>query len=219
VGALADALGVGPFSVLGISGGAPYALACLARWPGRVRRATLVSGLGPIREPRLLGSMSLYAQRALMAARHFPFLVRWVLAARRPAFERSPEAFLGALVQRWPRPDQELIGRPLVREMFLADLREVLLNGQGPEGMAQELHLYFRWGFRLSDLADGRRVVLWHGTGDRLVPALMAHELARRLAGAELLLRPGGHFMVVDQVEEVFARAGEPISSRNGLLS
>src|SRR4051794_41466549 len=51
---LAEALGIGEFSVIGISGGAPYALATLQRLGPPVRTATLLSGMGPLRLPRAL---------------------------------------------------------------------------------------------------------------------------------------------------------------------
>ena len=46
--ALVDHLGVHRFVALGISGGAPYALACAAALPGRVTRVCIVSAMGPV---------------------------------------------------------------------------------------------------------------------------------------------------------------------------
>jgi pimeloyl-ACP methyl ester carboxylesterase len=206
---LADALGLRSFVVMGASGGAPYALACLARLPQRVRGAVVISGLGPVGEGRLLAKMPPLARRALQLGRQWPFLVRWFFAARMPLFRRDPEAFLARLTLRWSRADQELIQRPAIRQMFLADLRSVLLEGQGPEGMAEELGLYSRWGFRLRDLPPGRKVLFWHGTHDHLVPSFMAGYMAAQLPTAEVALRPGGHFMVVEHAEEVVRRARE----------
>jgi pimeloyl-ACP methyl ester carboxylesterase len=207
VAELASALGVERFVVLGASGGGPYALACLARLPQRVRLAAILSGLGPVGEPGVLARMNPFARRALQAGRHLPLLVRCFFAARARLFRRDPEAFLAQIVCRWSRSDQELLARPALRQMFLSDLREVLLHGQGAEGMAQELGLYFRWGFRLSEVPPGRKVLFWHGTGDRLVPPFMACYMASRLPGAEVELRPGGHFMAIEHADEVIRRA------------
>jgi pimeloyl-ACP methyl ester carboxylesterase len=48
----ADLLRIGKFSVAGASGGGPYALACAWRLPGRVIRAAVISGVGPLPGPR-----------------------------------------------------------------------------------------------------------------------------------------------------------------------
>jgi pimeloyl-ACP methyl ester carboxylesterase len=47
VEALADALGLSRFAILGYSGGVPYALACAEALPERVTKAALVGCVGP----------------------------------------------------------------------------------------------------------------------------------------------------------------------------
>jgi pimeloyl-ACP methyl ester carboxylesterase len=141
----------------------------------------------------------------LQAGRRVPWLVRWVLARRGRSYRRDPEGFLTALLQRWSRADQELFTRAEVRAMFLADLREVLVNGAGPVGMVRELQLYFRWGFQLADVPRGVPVLLWHGRQDHLVPPFMSDHVARHL-GSEVTYHPGGHFMVIDHADEVVQR-------------
>src|SRR5262249_30656687 len=54
---LTAALGIDRFVVIGASGGAPYALACLARLPDRVPGAVVLSGLGPVGCPAALRVM------------------------------------------------------------------------------------------------------------------------------------------------------------------
>ena len=44
--ALANALGLERFAILGGSGGGPYAAACAAKIPERLRAAVIVSGVG-----------------------------------------------------------------------------------------------------------------------------------------------------------------------------
>lgn len=47
VGHLADSLGIDKFSVIGLSGGAPYAFACAYKHPNRINSVGVVSGVGP----------------------------------------------------------------------------------------------------------------------------------------------------------------------------
>jgi len=51
VSALADAMGLERFAVLGYSGGASYALACGARLPERVSAVGIMAGAGPHDRP------------------------------------------------------------------------------------------------------------------------------------------------------------------------
>ena len=48
---VAKALQLDEFSLIGISGGTPYALAALSRLAHRVRTVTLISGMGPMQLP------------------------------------------------------------------------------------------------------------------------------------------------------------------------
>lgn len=50
VASLADALSFERFSVLGISGGGPYVLACAEQLAERIDKASIVCGLGPAKQ-------------------------------------------------------------------------------------------------------------------------------------------------------------------------
>ncbi|HKI16604.1 MAG TPA: alpha/beta fold hydrolase, partial [Isosphaeraceae bacterium] len=54
---VASALEIDELSVIGISGGAPYALAASCRLGRRVRTVTIISGMGPIQLPGALHGM------------------------------------------------------------------------------------------------------------------------------------------------------------------
>jgi pimeloyl-ACP methyl ester carboxylesterase len=206
IAALADALRLGLFGVIGVSGGVPYALACLARLGGRVRFGGLVSGLGPLVDPTLLARMNPLPRRVLRLSRHLPWLVRAALRLRLRQFRSDPDGFLAGLIRRWSITDGELFRRAEVRATLLADLKEVFLHELAAEGLVQELRLYFHWGFQLDEIAPGARLVLWHGRDDVLVPPVMTLHAASQLPGAEVALLPGGHFTVIDHAEEVVRR-------------
>src|SRR5258708_27920770 len=72
-----DALGVDSTAVLGISAGGPFAAACAARLPGRVRSLPLVSPLRPPGWPT--PRMAPRQRLSLGGARHAPALRGWVL--------------------------------------------------------------------------------------------------------------------------------------------
>jgi len=64
VASLADQLGIDRFSVVGVSGGGPCALACAHQMPERVTALGLVASLGPVYETSLRNAMGCSARLA-----------------------------------------------------------------------------------------------------------------------------------------------------------
>ena len=109
-------------------------------------------------------------------------------------------------MKTWTPPDQELFRRREVFDLFLKDLHQVFANANGPEGLAQELTLYRNYGFALGDLPTNRRVTIWHGLTDNIVPPAMAWKMVQALPDAEAHFLPGGHFMAIDTAGLIVAR-------------
>jgi pimeloyl-ACP methyl ester carboxylesterase len=210
---LAKALGLADFSVIGISGGAPYALAALYRLGERVRTVTLISGMGPAQLPGALEGMDRRRRIILAAGSRYPRLARnaFRIAGRR--FLAHREAFLKRLVKTWSAPDQEIFQRREVFELFLKDIDQVFSNADGAEGLAQELTLYRNYGFALEDLPSSRRITIWHGLTDNIVPPAMAWTMVQALPNAEAHLLPGGHFMAIGAAGLIIARLMQQLES------
>src|SRR4051794_35458454 len=141
VEALVNALGIGRFAVMGVSGGVPYALACLAKLPHRCRLGVLVSGLGPIGDPEVMARMSPLARKMMQVGRRFPWLMRGLIGVQKRRVVADPEAVLGQLIRRWSVTDSDVFRAPAVREILLADLKQVFVDGQPEQGLSQELQL------------------------------------------------------------------------------
>ena len=76
---LADALGIGSFLVMGVSGGGPYAVATAEALPDRVMRAAVVCGAPPLEQFPDRREM-MWPYRALLQIRpHAPFLIPSIL--------------------------------------------------------------------------------------------------------------------------------------------
>ena len=73
---VAAALGLGQFSVIGISGGTPYALASLYRLKDRITTVTIISGMGPTTLPGALRGMDRRRRMALELGSRYPKLAR-----------------------------------------------------------------------------------------------------------------------------------------------
>jgi pimeloyl-ACP methyl ester carboxylesterase len=210
---LAGVLGLDKFSVIGISGGAPYALAVLYRLGERIRTTTLISGMGPAQLPGALHGMDQRRRIILAAGSRYPRLARnaFRIAARR--FHAHPEPFLKRLVKTWSAPDQELFRRREIFELFLKDIDQVFANPSGPDGLAQDLSFYRNCGFSLEDLPTSRRIAIWHGLTDNIVPPAMAWKMVQALPNAEAHLLPGGHFMAIDAAGLIIARLVQQLNS------
>jgi pimeloyl-ACP methyl ester carboxylesterase len=210
---VAKELRLGEFSVIGISGGAPYTLAVLNRLGERIRTATIISGMGPTQLPGALHGMDQRRRLILAAGSRYPKLARQAFQVAAKRYRANPERFLQRLLKSWTLPDQRLFQRREVFDLFLEDLREVFIDGKGPEGLAQELTMYRNYGFPLEALPTDRRVTLWHGLTDNIVPPSMTWKMAQELPNAEAHFVPGGHFMAIDAATLIVGRLRQQLES------
>jgi pimeloyl-ACP methyl ester carboxylesterase len=211
---LASALAIDAFSVIGISGGTPYALATLLGLSRRIRTVTLLSGMGPSRLAGALDGMDRRRRLVLEIGSRYPDLARRAFQKASDRFRADNNRFLDRLIKTWSVADQALFRRQDVYELFMKDLHQVFTEGRAPESLAQELVIYRKYGFSLRNLPADRRVVLWHGLSDNIVPPAMAWRMTRALPNAEAHLVPGGHFVAVVIAGQVMARLRQMLDSR-----
>jgi len=184
VAAIADALGLDRFGVLGQSGGGPYALACAALLPRRVVGAVSMSGRAP------------YPADGL----------DW-LAGMRPGSAAELDATLAgrdalaALLAAEDDFDQEMF-TPADHAALAGDWKWISTVvdpalEQGLDGLIADALASVRpWGFDPADITAP--VLLVHGTADRVMPSGHSEWLARRIGdSAELVLvKDAGHVSV-----------------------
>ena len=203
VEALADALEVARFAVVGISGGGPHALACGALLPTRVSRVGVVVGAAPSDDPGFdfVAGMSPSNVEEFEAARAGrdaldPLLHRYV-----NGMADDPLALFDEFAHELPEPDRHTLQREDFRAVMRDSTRESVR--QGPEGWVEDdLAFAAPWGFALEDVRVPVR--LWQGELDVLVPRAHAEYIAAKLPDAQFdLLRGAGH-LLVDELDPVF---------------
>lgn len=197
---LLAALQIDRFSLLGVSGGAPYALAAATLLP-RVARVGLVCGLGPL-DADSLRSMSPLGRCGLRVARHAPWLARGGYQLLAQSICRHSARFLGWMTAGVPQVDRKVLARPEVREAILNSFRESVRQG-GAAG-AEELLLYARpWEILPSDCQVP--VQLWHGELDTTVPVAFGRRLAADLPHCQAHFLPDeGHYSLpLGQLEPI----------------
>ncbi|HEU5333950.1 MAG TPA: alpha/beta fold hydrolase [Actinocrinis sp.] len=181
--AVADALGLDRFAVMGHSGGSPHALACAALLPDRVRAVLAVSTLAPYPADGLewFAGMAAAGSAELRAA----LRGRAVLEALLSSTPFDPEIFTpadhAALSGDW--------------SWFNRVAGKGMDNGLDP--MVDDDRAYIKpWGF--DPAAIGAPTLLLHGAEDRIAPVAHAQWVNDRCAAAELWIRPDdGHISIM----------------------
>ncbi|KFA71426.1 hypothetical protein S40288_04310 [Stachybotrys chartarum IBT 40288] len=187
---LANHLNVQNFAILGISGGGPYALACLLALPAeRLRSVAVVSGMWPIS----FGTAGMMPHLRVMhnVARWAPSLVGWLVGygLSGPAQDTEhPERFdelMSMGFKSWPTEDQEVIfNEGNIFAALSQSSREALKHGT--KAFADEAGMFAnRWDFSLEDIPTDGRLVLWHGAKDANVPIAMADQAAKLISDVE----------------------------------
>ena len=193
VAAIADALGLGRFAVLGHSGGGPHALACAALLPERVIAAMSVSAPAPYDADGLdwfAGwSPGIAAENAAAAGGRATLAAHAAAAAPEDMSAFFTDADLAALGGGWS---------------WLAGVAGQAME-QGDEGYLEDTLAAVRpWGFRPD--AIGVPVLIVHGAKDKMVPVAHGQWLAARCPTAEARIVPdAGHITVLDSAPEALA--------------
>jgi pimeloyl-ACP methyl ester carboxylesterase len=196
-----DALRVEDAALFGVSAGAPFAAACAAMMPGRVRSLTLVSPLGPPEWPT--DGMASGQRRSLALARRAPAFGGWFLGRLGVLARRWPQLYFGLAATALPGVDCRALGQPRARGSFITNYAEAFRRGSG--GVAQDLQVLTRsWGFDLGSIKA--TTVIRHGDADTTVPLQHARLYAEAIPGAQLEIHRGhGHFSILDAAEQLLA--------------
>ncbi|NHC25311.1 alpha/beta hydrolase [Nocardioides sp. IC4_145] len=199
---LLDTLAVDTLRLVGLSGGAPYALAAAAAMPDRVHGVGVLGGVAPTVGPDAApgGPIQLAVRLApLVAATRLPlgFGLTQLIRVVRPI----AGTFLDLYAAVQPEGDRRLLGRPEFKAMFVDDL----LNGSRFQTSAPlaDIVLFTRdWGFRLADVAVPVR--WWHGDADHIVPFRHGKHVVDRLPDASITAIDGeSHLGGLGIAEEV----------------
>ena len=201
VGALADALRVERFAVLGWSAGGPYAAACGFALPERVTSVGLVASAIPGDWPGMAHEINRPDRRFIALSTRAPWVERLVFRAMGGAARRTPAIFRRLSAISLDGPSRELV-MSAGASAFSGPIGEGLRN---PAGVIDDYRILgAAWGF---DPAEIRQPVhIWQGADDNMLPAGWAERLAARLPNANLRLCPGeGHFLALARYPEIFA--------------
>lgn len=206
VQAVADALGLHRFAVVGGSGGGPHALACAALLPGRVERVACQSSLAPLGERGLTraqwvaGMEEEIASELAWAEAGVDVLTREMERAQRVMAQRladDPGTLLG---EGAPPGDVAFLRRPDVVVALGRIIVEQARNGVG--GSVDDTLAFAQdWGFNLADLSVP--VLLTYGDADTSCPVAHGRFLAAAISTATVEETAGGGHLPSDPRDEI----------------
>lgn len=207
---LADLLSVKRFTVLGVSGGGPYAIACFKEISReRLIGIGTIAGCMPIEFgtsgmlviSRILFNVAPYATTPL------GWLMDKALGTTARDYEH-PEKFEEMMdkdmVARAPEDAQAWTNNKVLRRALLDSTRASMK--QGGYAAAWEANLYGSdWGFKLEDVkVEKGEMIMWHGDQDINVPLRVSQRAVELIPQAELRVFEGeSHLSLVGRVDEV----------------
>jgi len=212
---LADQLHLDEFAVAGWSAGGPYALACAAAMPERVRAAATLAGMAPLENFRQLGELGFLADVLLIpAARWSPqsstallwlgkWLLRWV-----------PDRYLGWEIRRTAGSRDAAALDQKTLPCLIAAVRNATVGGV--RGTTEDYRRFGKasWGFDLGHVSQP--VTIWQGEHDTLLPMSHARRLASALPNGTLEVVPSaGHYLPVVIADAVLDGLAPTTSGRH----
>ncbi len=198
VGELADALGLKTFSLLGVSGGGPYAVACASVLRERVNKLALA---GPVGDVESLRGFSLLHRFCFGWLVHAAPLVGASFFVYRAVLAIAPARALGIATLFSGKADKALVCGPVIKDQLVQAFRYGL--HRGVSGPMIDIKLFGRGLGRLPETSQ-LPAAIWYGTEDRHVPIAGIERLARRLPQCTLKAIAGeGHFWITRDYDAV----------------
>lgn len=202
LGLVADALGFDKFTMIGLSGGGAYVLACAYAMPERVTSVGVLGGVPPTKGDDgvpggLVGLASTFGP--LISTFRVPMALG--LTAMVWALRPFASQALDVYARFSPEGDRRVFSRPEIKAMFIDDLL-----GGSRTGLAAPVFdavLFGReWGFSVRDIKVPVR--WWHGDADHIVSLEQGKAVCRYIPDCQLYVRPGeSHLGTLGAAEDI----------------
>ena len=211
VRAIADALELDRFAVVGRSGGGPHALACAASplLTGRITRVGVLVTLAP---PDSFGLDWYRGMGSSNLEEHLfdPETLAKALTERAENTRRDPQSLLDHLAPDLTAADRKVVDDIAIGGQIRASYAEAVRPGASGWSDAD-------LAFRAPGGVDPASITLpgrlWHGANDVFSPASHANWLAKRMPGAEALVQEdAGHFTAVETLPTMLRWLASPES-------
>lgn len=199
---LADALEIEKFSIVGISGGGPGALACAWKIPQRLASVSVVSSAAPTNAPGVFEGMSRTNRFFMKLAWHMPRLSTLNVRFLASVIRKDPERYIDTMKFKMHDVDNLILARREIREMLAKDFAEALRFGA--QGMVDDMAANHGspWGFALNEIHI--TVHFWICELDHSIPPAMGNYLSEAVPNCKATHVPqAGHLWILTHLNEV----------------
>lgn len=182
-----DAKGIDCFSVVGLSGGGPYALACAHELSERVVSVAILGGVAPtVGDDAAEGGAVKLSRTFSPLVKHMRapmnIVLRGLVRTLEPFSEQAIELFSRAM----PPGDRLIFSDQALRQMFIQDL--ITGSRHQMQAIFHDAYLFGRdWGFALKDIRVP--VHMWYGDADNIVPVEHGQHMADKIPDSVLRVR------------------------------
>lgn len=203
IAALADALQIERFAVLGWSGGGPYALACAYTMPERITAAGIVSSAPSFTDLEMRAYLSANWKQMAMVAQVAPWLLRLLFGQIGRRIYRDPKQALQKAVTEMAPADQALVTDSRFRYLLMGGMLAAYRHGG--RGVADDALVLMRpWGFRPEEIRP--KIHLWHGEADPTWPVGVGRYLAAKIPHCQATFYPSeGHLTILTHWADIVA--------------
>ncbi|NRD20608.1 alpha/beta hydrolase [Winogradskyella eckloniae] len=199
---LTEFLNIERFSVIGMSAGSAFALGFTYLFPKNIYKTSIVSSFAPYNKDSKK-HLNTAVKSMLTIAKHFPFLLKFLLKTTAKQINTNPKKALGSFLKIMSEPDKNVLKNDAVSLVIETMFKEAYRNGS--EGIAHEISniLVKDWGFSLEDIQTP--VTLWQGKKDNNVPYKWAELMKSKMNNATLkLYKDEGHLLIFNFANEIF---------------
>ena len=183
------------FSIISVSGGAPYALAVAFLMKDQVLKLTSVGGIAPLtlknfKYMNRVQKKTWFAQRLIpTSVLHFGLNRVWA-----KGLDKLEET-LFTETENFSEPDRKVFQHPEIQPVLLESTQLALK--QGPAGIIHDIKIFAKdWGFPLGEITCP--VTLWHGGADDVVHIRFAQDMQSYLPTSKLnFIEDEGHYSIL----------------------
>ena len=218
--ALANALGIAKFGVIGWSGGGIHATICAYAIPDRLLFDFSFAGYTNWAEmpdaASYLHSTNKLDKLAVGISKSHPLMFRFFFEMMNASEKLMPETTYGTIVKEMNDTDKAIAAIPDFKKLFIRSQKEAFK--QGGKGATRDARIHYDdWGIRLEQIEFPIHV--FHGTEDHLVPIEFSRHIADHVKDCTLHVWEGeGHLAPHDHMNEIFELAESEIAHRKELV-